>query len=140
MMPVGYEFGFRRQVNVVHTMPADWERHHFDLRAFVAGVNRRKRRFASLRGEGTLRAPMGLVGDALVLRRTAGEPGAAPAYILVNKRTDGEVRVPLDGAAFASHRLHRVCRDDAPQEGEPVPAQVALAPAEVAWVLPPEEG
>ena len=26
MMPIGYEFGFRRQVNVVETMPSDWER------------------------------------------------------------------------------------------------------------------
>jgi starch synthase (maltosyl-transferring) len=140
MMPIGYEFGFRKQVNVVHTMPGDWERHAFDLRGFVAGVNRRKQAHAVLQGEGRLRAPLGLDGEVLVLQRDVEGAGAAPAYILVNKRADGDARLPLGAMvgqdAASRYRLHRVCRDGAPEQGEPVPAQVDLASAEVVYVLP----
>src|SRR5690606_37680593 len=31
MMTTGYEYGFRKQVNVVTTMPSDWERPSFDI-------------------------------------------------------------------------------------------------------------
>ena len=35
-----------------------------------------------------------------------------------------------------AYRLFRVCRDDAPEEGEPVPGALTLDRAEVAYVLP----
>ncbi|HEX5869861.1 MAG TPA: alpha-amylase family glycosyl hydrolase, partial [Longimicrobium sp.] len=50
MMPVGYEFGFRKQVNVVSSMPTDWERRQWDLRAFVTRVNRLKLAHPVLQG------------------------------------------------------------------------------------------
>jgi starch synthase (maltosyl-transferring) len=133
MLPVGYEFGFKRQVNVVHTMPADWERKSFDLTRFVERVNRLKLERPALQGEAALRAANGLEADELLLDRATPE---GHAWILVNKRPDSTVqsrawdRVPRDGTMF------RVCRDDAPAEGEPVPEQLTLGPAEVIYVLP----
>lgn len=143
MMTTGYEFGFRRPVNVVHTQPSDWERRHWDLRPFVARVNRLKLRHALLQGEGVLRAPSGLHGDTLVLeRRISDEALAGPrAWILVNKVWAEPREVSLadytaGAPVWSEYRLHRVCRDDAPEEGEPVPSTVRLGRAEVAYVLP----
>lgn len=132
MMTVGYEYGFQRQVNVVETMPSDWERKHFDLTGFVGRVNRLKLERGSLQGEGLLDAPDGLDGDALLLRRRPA-PDAEPAWVLVNKRADVATELALPEARGT---LFRVCRDDAPPQGEPAPERIALDPAEVAYVLP----
>src|SRR5690606_18231427 len=130
MMPVGYEFGFRRQVNVVETMPSDWERRAFDLRPFIARVNRLKLRHPLLQGEGHLRAPDGLGGAVLLLERRVGE-GSPPGWILVNPDATHERRVALRRDPFSAagdYRLHRVCLDDAPEGGEPVPGELVLRP------------
>lgn len=140
MMPVGYEFGFRRQVNVVHTVPTDWERRTWDLRPFITRVNRLKRSHPVLQGEGHLR-PVGMYGDTITLQRTTDD-GSARGWIIVNKvwGQPREVEVPGFRGDGASFRLFRVCRDDAPEGGGPVPQRLLLDPAEVAYVLPVAEG
>ena len=46
MMPIGYEFGFRRSLHVVETTPEDWERGRaespFDISDYIARVNAMK--------------------------------------------------------------------------------------------------
>jgi starch synthase (maltosyl-transferring) len=137
MIPVGYEFGFRKQVNVVDSMPADWERRHWDLRPFITRVNRLKLAHPVLQGEGHLRPVGPIGGDLLVLERRTDD-GAARGWIVINKVWAEPREVPLgkfvdDAGAY---RLYRVCRDDAPEGGEVVPASVTLDRAEVAYVLP----
>ena len=39
MMPIGFEFGFRKPLHVVNTTPADWEKTDVDLTSFIAKVN-----------------------------------------------------------------------------------------------------
>jgi starch synthase (maltosyl-transferring) len=141
MMPIGYEFGFRKQVNVVETKPTDWERRRMDLRRFIKQVHALKTGHALLQGEGVLRAVGGLEGDVLLLeRRAADTPTADLGWILVNKvKTAREVAIGTlapGSQEEGEYRLFRVCRDDAPEEGEPLGATVALEGAEVAYVLP----
>ena len=138
MLPLGYEFGFRKQVNVVHTMPSDWEVPAFDLRPFISRVNHLKLSTPALEGEGHLRTPWGLGGDVLLLERSLGGPGETPlvAWILLNKRADASFDVRVADVIGSGNRLHRICRDDAPPDGEPLPEQVHLGEAEVVYVLP----
>jgi starch synthase (maltosyl-transferring) len=139
MMPVGYEFGFRKQVNVVESQPADWERRHFDLRHFVALVNRLKLRTPVLQGEGILRAPAGLKGDVLLLQRHSDKAGDSPAWILVNKVPDEARHVDFRGTPLEQligYRLVRVCRPLVSEDGEEPPKAFDLDPAEVAYLLP----
>lgn len=141
MMPVGYEFGFRRRMDVVRTMPTEWERRSMDLRGFVARVNQLKRAHPVLHGEGVLRAPRGIHEDTLVLERRASDaPAAAKGWILVNKvwAEPREVRLTeiAPEALSPGYRLFRVCLDRAPSTGEPVRETVALGRAEVAYILP----
>ncbi|MGO9016627.1 MAG: alpha-amylase family glycosyl hydrolase [Dissulfurispiraceae bacterium] len=42
MMPMGFEFGFRRKLHVVNTRPEDWEETGIDLTSFITSVNRVK--------------------------------------------------------------------------------------------------
>lgn len=39
MMPIGFEFGFRKKPHVVKTRPEDWEKTDIDLRDFIKRVN-----------------------------------------------------------------------------------------------------
>lgn len=39
MIPMGYEFGFRRQLHVVDTRPSDWESTDIDIADFIRRVN-----------------------------------------------------------------------------------------------------
>jgi starch synthase (maltosyl-transferring) len=45
MMPVGFEFGFRKRLHVVNSQPTDWETTDIDLRPFITAVNRIKREY-----------------------------------------------------------------------------------------------
>ena len=132
MMPVGYEFGFRKQVNVVQTLPSDWEEPSFDLAPFIARVNRLKLARPELQGEPALHTPWGLYGDVLLLERVTS---AGRAWILINKNPENWFVVQLPEEARVGTRLYRVCRNDIPEGGEPPPDKVDLRAAEVVYVL-----
>ena len=51
MMPMGFEYGLRKSLNVVHTTPADWQLDGVDLSGYVAKVNDIKKRHAVFREE-----------------------------------------------------------------------------------------
>jgi starch synthase (maltosyl-transferring) len=39
MMPIGFEFGFRKPLHVIHTTPADWEETGIHLTSYITKVN-----------------------------------------------------------------------------------------------------
>jgi starch synthase (maltosyl-transferring) len=39
LMPIGFEFGFRKALHVVDTMPTDWETTNIDLSPFISQMN-----------------------------------------------------------------------------------------------------
>ena len=90
MMPVGYEYGFDRKLDVVATRPDDWQEPRFDLSAFIADVNGMKAGTPALNGDarqtpirfqdgadgvGVLRVAAG--GSVVALVNPAAEPIAA---------------------------------------------------------------
>jgi starch synthase (maltosyl-transferring) len=56
MMPVGFEYGFRRRLDVVETRPDDWERPQWDLSECITAVNRLKASYRVFNEEGPLDA------------------------------------------------------------------------------------
>src|SRR5579872_2238417 len=42
MMPIGFEYGFRKRLHVAKTRPADWEKTQIDLTPFIKAMNRIK--------------------------------------------------------------------------------------------------
>jgi starch synthase (maltosyl-transferring) len=53
MMPMGFEFGFRKKTHVVKTRPEDWENTHVDLSPFITSVNRIKSQHPVFQEEAT---------------------------------------------------------------------------------------
>jgi starch synthase (maltosyl-transferring) len=81
MMPMGFEFGFAKKLDVVTTRPGDWEEPLFDLTSFVADVNAMKAALPVLNEEGAERlvAPHG--ADAVALLRSAHRSAGAALAI-----------------------------------------------------------
>ena len=52
MIPMGFEFGFKKRLNVVKTRPRNWETPTYDLTGYLAGVNRMKKGCPVLLEEG----------------------------------------------------------------------------------------
>jgi starch synthase (maltosyl-transferring) len=135
---VGYEFGFRRRLDVVKTSPRDWEDPAFDLSPFIARVNGLKQRHPLLAGEGRLERIMTDEPDVTVLRRRSDATGHHRGLVLIN-RNAGETRdVTVRGQELTGPAgLVRPCLDGWRGQGQPVPPRVRLAPAEVALVMEP---
>lgn len=93
LMPVGYEYGFRRRLDVVRTRPTDWEEPWFDLSRDIAAINRLKAACPALNEEGPqLRLP-GIGGSVALLRRTVD--GSSASVFLANPRGSGPVHFDL---------------------------------------------
>ncbi len=93
MIPMGYEYGFRKKLHVVNTTPDDWEQPAFDLTDFIAGVNRMKAGAPVLNEEGPQRQVRLADGRVacLVRRRSKGR-GWAVTLVNVDAGSPVEIR------------------------------------------------
>jgi len=91
MIPMGFEYGFKKKLHVVKTRPEDWELPSYDLTGYIALVNRMKRNCPALLEEGPMARlnPQGETvvfllksgksrGRALAVINATGEPQMAP--------------------------------------------------------------
>ena len=89
LMPIGYEWGYRRELHVVETSPEQREETGIDISDFVAAVNAARAELPAANVEGAqwrLSAP-----DApylALLRFDAGHPAAARSAVLVARQSD----------------------------------------------------
>jgi starch synthase (maltosyl-transferring) len=103
MMPMGYEYGFRRKLDVVRTRPDDWEETGIDLSEFVAAVHEMKAAVPAFNREGEQRR-ITAAGNPIValLRLTGGHPidsdGCAVTLLNPNRESAHSIAVaPLLG-------------------------------------------
>ena len=83
MIPVGFEFGFRKALNVVETFPQDWEEISIDLRNFIRRVNTLKMTTAILH-EDALWTPVAL-DNAMVGAWVKSSPNLTQkALVIIN--------------------------------------------------------
>ena len=137
-MPIGFEFGFERRLDVVATRPDDWEEPRFDIGLFIRQVNRLKLRHPLLAGEGVLRRLDWKAPDVTTLRRWSDAAGTHRGVVLMNRSTTTAAAVTVDPAELAPvARLFRLCRDSLPPRGDPLPPVVRLDPAELALLADP---
>jgi starch synthase (maltosyl-transferring) len=83
MMPMGYEFGWRRRLDVVNTRAEPVEPTYFDISDFIAGVNAKKRAVPALNQEGPqMRVTPPSDPLAVLARRT--DTGEEWSFTLIN--------------------------------------------------------
>lgn len=87
MIPIGYEYGFRKRLHVVKTRPDDWEQPAFDLTSYIGEVNRMKASLPVLNEEGPQRAiPLGDEQIVCLLRRAMRGPSWTATLINPGRR------------------------------------------------------
>lgn len=100
MIPMGFEYGFRKRLHVVDTRPEDWnEAHAFDLSGYIAEVNAMKMAAPALNQEGPQRAIHLDGGRVTCLQRRVDGSGAW-AVTFLNRDRHGVSHVQaveLDG-------------------------------------------
>jgi starch synthase (maltosyl-transferring) len=133
-LTIGYEFGFRRPLDVVTTRPSDWEDAAFDLVPFIGYVNALKRRHPLLRTEGVL-SLIASGGDVAVIRRWSDQTGTHRGVVAVNRNAAEPLTILLTREDLPPDpRVYRLCREDTAVEAVPSDDVVALAPAEVVMI------
>jgi starch synthase (maltosyl-transferring) len=129
MIPIGYEFGFRRRLHVVDTRPQHWETPLFDISGYIRAVNRMKAAVKVLNEEGPQQAVPMSDGRVMALVRRPLR-GAGWVVTLINSDARGGAQVRFD------------CFDGSIQEGREITPErdsaavrrgqeIALEPGEV---------
>jgi starch synthase (maltosyl-transferring) len=85
MIPVGFEYGFRTRLNVVHTRPEHWEHVLVDITAYITAVNRMRADIAVLNEEGEQRQLDSGEPQVVCLQRRAQ---TGPSWVLSVINTD----------------------------------------------------
>jgi starch synthase (maltosyl-transferring) len=84
MMPVGFEFGFRKNLHVVKSRPKNWEKTDIDLTSFIKKVNKIKEKYTIFQEE----APTEILQDGnpnILLMWKASTYTQEEALLILNK-------------------------------------------------------
>lgn len=71
MMPAGFEFGMRKALHVVDTVPADWHENGTDLRPYITRVNELKQQHPIFREDGPMRMVHCANPNILIMRKSS---------------------------------------------------------------------
>lgn len=85
MMPIGFEYGFRRRLDVVQTQPEHWEAPNTDLSELITHLNAVRARYPVFQGEGPIRRVATSNPAVLMLHKRAARSGAGEALLILNK-------------------------------------------------------
>lgn len=120
MIPMGFEYGFSKPLNVVYTNPDDWfaqvETSPFDFTAYIAQVNAMKAACLALNGEGPQRIVSDSTEEVVALLRLAGEYGENGCSItLVNASLQDTARVDVGTLLFKVQQTYDVFNEVTPE-------------------------
>ncbi len=137
LVPIGYEFGFQKKLDVVETQPTDWERSKFDLSSFVKAVNSLKAQTPLLQGEGHIERVVSSHSDLLLLERRSEDAPGERGWIVVNKNSVAPRPFLRESLPAGEENLWLVRLSQAERFIEPeiCPQEVTLDPAEVVLFL-----
>jgi starch synthase (maltosyl-transferring) len=129
MIPMGYEFGFARALDVVRTRPENWERPKFDIRAFIGEVNALKATRPALREEGPSELIAGSQGGIAIVRHAASSRDAVAVLIDPSRTEAAEIRAADIESALggAPRAVAAGVKAELPHAGE----RIRLAPLEI---------
>ena len=136
MIPMGFEYGWSRRLDVVSTRNGEIEPKRFDLSEFIAEVNAMKRAAPPLNEEGPQRL-LSSQDDPLVILERQRERGRDWAFILVNTHEHETREIAADTLATeAAHQGEaQPLTDVSPGRHEPAASQIEVAPLGIRVLL-----
>jgi starch synthase (maltosyl-transferring) len=133
MVPIGFEFGFRKPLHVVDTRPQDWEDVNVDLRDFIGKVNAVKRRFSIFQEDCPTRVLKCKNPNILLLWKTS-KRSPQEALLILNK----DMRKPQ---RLYENSVHALVRTKAPlMDVSPEQTRAYVPAAPFSYDLRPGQG
>ncbi|RKT44738.1 alpha-amylase family glycosyl hydrolase [Thiocapsa rosea] len=138
MIPIGFEFGFRRRLDVVNTRPEDWEAANLDLSDFIAEVNRIKDRFPVFGQEGPIER-LHHPNPVILLLRKGSDTGRDTALLALNKDARNHQHLRIDDICQVARTADPMLdvSPESPMDRLPTPFELDLGPGMGrVWVTP----
>jgi starch synthase (maltosyl-transferring) len=140
VMPIGFEYGFRRKLDVVNTRPEDWERPRWDLSDFIGSVNRLKASHRVFNEDGPI-DPVDTGTSSIFAFVKSSVDGRDWAVVLLNKDREDEHACDL---SWLGDVAPAAAFDDAspaePLDRTPDWTRCRLGPSAFHVLLPREHG
>jgi starch synthase (maltosyl-transferring) len=131
MMPMGYEFGVKKTMDVVKGTPFDVGEPQWDLREYIAQMNTLKKQYDVFRSEGTWRVCNDYASDILWLEKT-GERDTARVLVCINKKdTEIALQTSQSIARDIEPYSHCIRPFDDPLSLCAIPTSFTLRPCEI---------
>lgn len=89
MVPIGFEFGFQKKPDVVHTYPKDWESPTFDLCTFIKAVNETRASHKVFNEEGPITKLKHPHEDNVLILKKETKDGKEIVLIMINSQNKG---------------------------------------------------
>lgn len=83
MMPLGFEFGFHKKIDVVKTGAADFEEPNFDLQSYIGEVNRIKMEYSIFQEESHIDLVQSNNSEVVIMKKTSKD-WLERALIIIN--------------------------------------------------------
>jgi starch synthase (maltosyl-transferring) len=138
VIPIGFEHGFRRRLDVVDSRPEHWEGTNLDLTDFIAEVNRIKDRFPVFGQEGPIER-LHHPNPAILLLRKASDTGRDTALLALNKDPWNRQHLRIDDICQVARTTDPMLdvSPDSPMDPVPTPFELDLGPGMGrVWVTP----
>jgi starch synthase (maltosyl-transferring) len=107
MLPMGFEFGFRKPLHVVETRPSDWETPAIDLTGYIKYINGIKSRYPVFNEESITEVLVHHANPSILLIWKAASHNHGQALIILNKDI-------WNRQCFATDNLHQYVQSAAP--------------------------
>lgn len=95
MIPVGFELGFKKKLDVVHTQPSDWEIPSYDISAFIKHIIEIKSKYPILNEEGKSVEVVNIDNDVSIFLKR-GRYTNQIAIFVVNRNTNYKQKRYID--------------------------------------------
>ncbi len=129
MMPMGYEYGFKKSLHVVHSSPEDWESTDVDITDFIRDVNAFKSSYKVFQEEGPIHVMNDDWNPVLFLKKSANS-SQEEALIILNKDPWNKQHFTVDNLYQFLHS-GKPLKDlslEYPQDYIPTPYEFGLNP------------
>ncbi|MDP8218203.1 MAG: alpha-amylase family glycosyl hydrolase [Candidatus Theseobacter exili] len=139
-MPMGYEYGFRKRMNVLHSMPSDWENIHCDLRGFIKSVNKIKKTY-KIFNEECFQELIQLNNTAILALEKVSQDNNQKCLILLNKDNNSSQSCTVEdfSGVICSPGVQKLSFDNGKEQIEYLstnqPYEFNLKPSEIIIVL-----
>jgi len=129
MIPMGFEYGFRKRLDVVTTVPNDWEEPNIDITHFIAQVNAIKDQNPTFSSEGRIER-LNYPDPSILLLRKHDINGPGQALLVLNKDPWNRQRFYVDNlyGLIQSPEPLRDLSPDWPMTDLPTPFEFWLGP------------